>query len=64
MVEELTLIDKTLEEGTPARLIAPDENLWGPNCFTEIIEGEPVLNKFIAEVQTTARYAVGSISNI
>ena len=48
VVEELTLVDRDLEQGTPARLIAADERLWGHYFLDK--EGKKVENKFMVDV--------------
>ena len=49
VIEEMTLVDKTLEQGHAANLIAPDAAFWGENYFCDTVKGKRVLSKFMNE---------------
>ena len=64
VIEEMTLVDTSLEQGVPAHLIPPSPVFWGPSYFSDNVKGQRIVTKFMHEAQTRARYAVALISNI
>jgi len=74
VVEEFSLVDTELQEGTDPHLIAPNEKLWGDSYFfdepsSEFLDLKHISkvrprNYFLLEIEKVTRYAVAFIKNI
>ena len=56
-------IDNESSEGKDPHLIDLSE-FWGSNYFFDTVDGQPVKNFFIHEVEKHARYAIPFVKNI
>ena len=63
MIEDLYWHDKETSEGKDPHLLDLT-NFWGSNYFFDTVNGQPVKNFFIAEVEKHARYALPFVKNI
>ena len=63
VIEELYWQDKDSSEGSDAHLndMGP---YWGSDFFFDLVDGRPVKNYFVGEIEKVARYAVPFVKNI
>ena len=64
MIEELSYIDNSFEEGIAPELLPHEGNLGKHSYFIKSTRSETVKNFFVAEMEKVTRYAVPFIKNI
>ena len=63
MIEDFWWFDNSSSMGKDP-LLLDHSAYWGDNYFVDTINGQPVKNYFVAQVEKVARYAIPFVKNM